>query len=117
VHPNAELAAQAAEAAAKQGKFWEMHDLLFAHQDALQPKDLLTYAKELGLDTERFTRELRRNEYAMRIARDTESAELSGVTGTPTFFVNGSRHRGAYDLATLEAAVRAARQRAQTVPA
>ncbi len=115
VHPHAQLAAEAAEAAGKQGRFWEMHDLLFAHQDALLPPDLLEYATELGLDSARIERELRYNEYAARIARDTESAELSNVSGTPTFFVNGHRHRGAYDLATLEAAVRAARQRALVV--
>jgi Na+/H+ antiporter NhaA len=115
VHPHAQLAAEAAEAAGKQGRFWEMHDLLFAHQEALLPPDLLEYATELGLDSARIERELRYNEYAARIARDTESAELSNVSGTPTFFVNGHRHRGAYDLATLEAAVRAARQRALVV--
>ena len=93
-----------------------MHDLLFEHQDALRPPELVEYAKDLGLDTPRIERELRRNEYAARIARDTESAELSGVTGTPSFFVNGHRHRGAYDLASLEVAVRAARQRALLVP-
>jgi Na+/H+ antiporter NhaA len=112
VHPRAQLAAEASEAAAKQGRFWEMHDLLFAHQDELRPPDLLEYASELGLDRARIERELRRNEHAARIARDTESAELSNVSGTPTFFVNGHRHRGAYDLGSLEAAVRAARQRA-----
>ena len=116
VHPHAELAAEASEAAGRQGRFWEMHDLLFEHQDALHPPDLVEYAAELELDTVRVERDLRRNEYAARIARDTESAELSGVTGTPTFFVNGHRHRGAYDLESLETAVRAARQRALPVP-
>jgi Na+/H+ antiporter NhaA len=115
VHPRAQLAAEASEAAGRQGRFWEMHDLLFAHQDALRPPDLLEYASELGLDSARIERELRHNDFAARIARDTESAELSNVSGTPTFFVNGHRHRGAYDLATLEAAVRAARQRALVV--
>ncbi|MDX6565794.1 MAG: hypothetical protein QOE10_1456, partial [Gaiellales bacterium] len=116
VHPNAELAAEAAEAAGKQGRFWEMHDELFAHQNALRPPDLIEYAAELGLDTARVERELRRNEHAARIARDVESAEMSNVSGTPTFFVNGHRHRGAYDLESLETAVRAARQRARLVP-
>jgi Na+/H+ antiporter NhaA len=115
VHPRAQLAAEASEAAGRQGRFWEMHDLLFAHQDELRPPDLLEYARELGLDSARIERELRHNDFAARIARDTESAELSSVSGTPTFFVNGHRHRGAYDLATLEAAVRAARQRALVV--
>jgi Na+/H+ antiporter NhaA len=116
VHPNAELAAEAAEAAGKQDRFWEMHDQLFAHQNALRPPDLIEYAAELGLDTARVERELRRNEHAARIARDVESAEMSNVSGTPTFFVNGHRHRGAYDLESLETAVRAARQRARLVP-
>jgi protein-disulfide isomerase len=93
-----------------------MHDLLFDHQDALRPADLLNYARELGLDVERFERELRRHEYSARIARDIQSADLSGVTGTPSFFVNGQRHYGAYDLASLESAVRTARQRAVLVP-
>jgi Na+/H+ antiporter NhaA len=116
VHPRAKIAAEASEAAGSQGAFWEMHDLLFAHQDALRPTDLLDYARELGLDVERFERELRRHEYTARIARDIQSADLSGVTGTPSFFVNGQRHYGAYDLASLEAAVRTARQRAVLVP-
>jgi Na+/H+ antiporter NhaA len=112
VHPRAKLAAEAAEAASAQGKFWEMHDLLFAHQDALRPPDLASYAAGLGLDGERFERDLKNHEHVTRIARDVESADLSEVTGTPSFFVNGHRHRGAYDLASLAGAVRAARQRA-----
>jgi protein-disulfide isomerase len=116
VHPRAKIAAEASEAAGSQGAFWEMHDLLFDHQDALRPADLLNYARELGLDVERFERELRRHEYSARIARDIQSADLSGVTGTPSFFVNGQRHYGAYDLASLESAVRTARQRAVLVP-
>jgi Na+/H+ antiporter NhaA len=112
VHPNAQFAAGAAEAAADQGAFWEMHDLLLAHQDALGPKDLIGYAEELGLDVERFTDELRESSGAMRVAEDVDSADLSGVSGTPTFFINGNRHYGAYDIATLSAAVRAAGARA-----
>ncbi len=115
VHPRAQLAAEAAEAAGKQGRFWEMHDLLFAHQDALRPPDLVAYADELGLDTPRIERELRRNDHAARIARDTESAELSDVSGTPELLRERPPPRGAYDLASLEAAVRAARQRAVLV--
>jgi Na+/H+ antiporter NhaA len=111
VHQHAQLAAEAAEAAGAQGQFWEMHDLLLDHQDALTGRDILGYAGELGLDVERFRRELREHEHAPRIARDVESAELSGVSGTPTFFVNGQRHDGAYDLATLTKAVKAARAR------
>ena len=111
VHPRAQLAAEAAEAAAAQGAFWEMHDLLLAHQDALAPRDLIGYAGELGLDVERFTDDLRSTSAAARIAEDVDSADLSGVSGTPTFFINGRRHHGAYDIATLSDAVRAARAR------
>ena len=112
VHPNTQLAAEAAEAAADQGAFWEMHDLLFAHQDALRPNDLVSYAAQLGLDVERFANDLREHAGAARVAEDVDSADLSGVSGTPTFFVNGRRHYGAYDIATLSAAVRAAGARA-----
>jgi Na+/H+ antiporter NhaA len=112
VHPNTQLAAEAAEAAADQGAFWEMYDLLLAHQDALRPDDLIAYAEQLGLDVERFTDDLRTHAGAARVAEDVDSADLSGVTGTPTFFINGRRHYGAYDIATLSAAVRAAGARA-----
>jgi Na+/H+ antiporter NhaA len=112
VHPRAQLAAEASEAAAEQGAFWEMHDLLLDHQDALTPRDLTGYAEEIGLDTERFREDLRTHVGAGRVAEDVDSADLSGVSGTPTFFVNGRRHYGAYDIATLSAAVRAAKARA-----
>lgn len=112
VHPNAQLAAEAAEAADHQDGYWEMHDLLMEHQGDLRPKDLLRYAEEIGLDTDRFLHDLRVGAGAARVAADVESADLSGVSGTPTFFVNGRRHHGAYDIATLSAAVRAARERA-----
>jgi len=108
VHPRAQLAAEAAEAAADQGAFWEMHDLLFDHQDALTPSDLVGYADHLGLDAVLFTDDLRRHAGAARVADDVDSADLSGVSGTPTFFVNGRRHHGAYDIESLSAAVRAA---------
>jgi Na+/H+ antiporter NhaA len=111
VHPHAQLAAEAAEAAALQGRFWEMHDKLLDNQEALTGRDIMRYAEELGLDTERFHDEIKRHEHAPRVARDVESAELSGVAGTPTFFVNGQRHQGAYDIDTLKKAVRAARAR------
>ena len=111
VHDHAELAAEAAEAAGEQGRFWEMHDLLFDHQDALTGPDLMRYAKELELDVDRFHQDLKNREHAARVARDIESAELSGVAGTPTFFINGQRHHGAYDIDTLKKAVRAARAR------
>jgi Na+/H+ antiporter NhaA len=109
VHPHAQLAAEGSEAAAKQDRFWEMHDLLLAHQGALTAKDLVSYARDLGLDTDRFAAALRRHAGSAKVASDVDSADLSGVGGTPTFFVNGRRHHGAYDTATLSAAVRAAR--------
>jgi protein-disulfide isomerase len=112
VHPHAQLAAEASEAAAEQGAFWELHDLLLDRQDALEPDDLIGYAGELGLDVERFADDLRNRVGAMRVADDVDSADLSGVSGTPTFFVNGRRHYGAYDIGTLSAAVRAAGARA-----
>ena len=112
VHPNTQLAAEASEAAADQGAFWEMHDLLLAHQDALRPSDLISHAEQLGLDIERFTNDLRERAGAARVAEDVDSADLSGVSGTPTFFINGRRHYGAYDIDTLSAAVRAAGARA-----
>jgi protein-disulfide isomerase len=85
-----------------------MHDMLFAHQDALTPADLMAYSEELGLDSESFMTDLREHTGAARIAEDVDSADLSGVTGTPTFFINGRRHHGAYDIRTLSAAVRVA---------
>ena len=112
VHPHAQLAAEGAEAAARQGAFWEMHDLLLAHQGALAAKDLIGYARELGLNAEKFADDLRNHAGAARVAEDVDSADLSAVSGTPTFFINGKRHHGAYDIVTLSAAVRAARARA-----
>jgi Na+/H+ antiporter NhaA len=112
VHPNAQLAAEAAEAAGAQGKFWEMHDKLLEHSDDLRLRALLRYAEELGLDLERFRGHLRKRKAAGRIAEDVESADLSGVSGTPTFFINGRRHYGAYDIGTLSDTVRTAKARA-----
>jgi Na+/H+ antiporter NhaA len=112
VHPDAQLAAEAAEAAEHQGRYWDMHDVLISHQGDLRPKDLLRYARQLRLDLDRFQHDLRERLGAERVAEDVESADLSGVSGTPTFFVNGRRHHGAYDIATLSAAVRSARERA-----
>jgi Na+/H+ antiporter NhaA len=112
VHPRAQLAAEAAEAAAAQGAFWEMHDVLLSHQRALGMPDLALYAEDLGLDTERFAEDLRRHRGASRIAEDVDSADTSGVSGTPSFFVNGVRHEGAYDIAALRAAAKTARVRA-----
>lgn len=112
VHPQAQLAAEASEAAAEQGAFWAMHDLLLEHQDELRPEDLLRHATDLGLDVDRFVRDLRAHEHSARVADDVESADLSGVRGTPTFFINGERHHGAYDVRALEDAVKLARARA-----
>ena len=112
VHPNAELAAEATEAASAQGAFWPMHDLLLEHQDSLLPDDLIRYAERLGLDVERFTHHLGERVASQHIAEDVEGADISGVSGTPTFSVDGRRHYGAYDIATLSAAVRGAGARA-----
>jgi Na+/H+ antiporter NhaA len=108
VHPHAQLAAEAAEAAGAQGSFWEMHDTLLAHQDELRPFDLGQNAEQLGLDVERFWDELRRHVHAPRVAEDVASADASGVTGTPTFFINSRRHQGRYDVDALTEAVTAA---------
>jgi Na+/H+ antiporter NhaA len=113
VHPRAQIAAEAAEAAGAQGAFWEMHDLLLANQDKLQPTDLMRYAEQLGLDTARWHDDIKRHVSAARVAQDVESADTSGVSGTPTFFVNGQRHYGAYDVETLKAAIKTARARAK----
>jgi Na+/H+ antiporter NhaA len=111
VHTGAQLAAEATEAAAAQGKFWELYDALLAHQDTLTPADLRRHAQEIGLDVERFWDELRHHEHASRVAEDVSSADSSGVSGTPSFFINGRRHYGAYDIDTLSATVRSTRGR------
>jgi Na+/H+ antiporter NhaA len=116
VHAHAEVAAEASEAAAVQGAFWPMHDLLLHHQDALEPEDLMRYAESLGLDVDRFADDLNAGVGARRMSEDVEGADLSGVSGTPTFFVNGRRHYGAYDLDALSTAVRAAGARALLTP-
>jgi Na+/H+ antiporter NhaA len=112
VHPHAQMAAEATEAAAEQGRFWDLHDLLLRHQGALKLPDLVSYAGQLGMDTDRFAEDMRKRVGRGRIAEDVDGADLSGVSGTPTFFVNGRRHYGAYDIETLSRAVRAARARA-----
>jgi protein-disulfide isomerase len=111
VHPEAELAAQAAEAAGAQGMFWEMHDLLLTHQDHLRKPDLLAYAEQLGLDVPRFQKELYSHAHLARVGQDVESADISGVSGTPTFFVDGRRQYGAFDASSLTSAIAAARAR------
>jgi protein-disulfide isomerase len=104
-HPHAEEAAEAAEAAASQGKFWEMHDLLYENQDALEPEDLVKYARALRLELPRFVLEMREHVYKERVREDFRSGVRSGVNGTPTFFINGVRHDGPFDLRSLLAAI------------
>ena len=111
VHPNAQIAAEAAEAAGAQGAFWEMHDRLLDHQDELSAADLRRHAEDLGLDVERFWDELSHRKYAQRVEEDVMSADASGVAGTPTFFINGRRHQGAYDAQILTDEVQRARNR------
>jgi Na+/H+ antiporter NhaA len=113
VHSSAQLAAEAVEAAAAQGAFWEMYDAFLSHQDALMPQDITRIANDLNLDVDRFWSEIRRHEFAPRVAEDVASADASGVSGTPSFFINGRRHQGAYDIGTLTSAVRAARNRVE----
>ena len=117
VHPHAQMAAEAAEAASAQGAFWKMHDTLLEHQNELAPTDIGRYAEDLGLDVDRFWEELRRREHAPRVAESVASADASGVAGTPSFFINGRRHHGSYDIETLSAAVRAAGARSAAAAA
>lgn len=108
VHPHALLAAQAAEAASAQGKFWEMHDLLFENQAHLKPQQLHGYAERLGLDMARYTAEMDDEIYLQRVREHMESARQSAVRGTPTFFINGRLHDVSYGLRTLFDAVETA---------
>ena len=115
-HPHARLAAQAAEAAAAQGKFWEMNDMLFEHQDRLELQDLVGYAKTLGLDIRQFQRDLEAGTYAKRVRDDFRNGVRSGVNGTPTFFVNGERYNGSWAneeafIGALRNAARGAREK------
>ncbi|HYY05021.1 MAG TPA: DsbA family protein [Candidatus Limnocylindria bacterium] len=110
IHPHALSAAGFAEAAAGQGRFWEMHDLLFAHQKALGDEDLLGYADRLGLDRERLRSDLTGDAVWDRVRDDAESAVASGARGTPTIFINGRLHDGSHDEEALEAAVLETRQ-------
>src|SRR6185437_14242954 len=109
---HAQLAAEAAEAAAVQGKFWEMHDTLMDHQGALEVRDVVGYAAQIGIDADKFRSDLRNHVGAYRVAEDIDSADLATVSGTPTFFINGNRYYGAFDLAALKEAVHAAKARA-----
>jgi protein-disulfide isomerase len=104
-HPHAERAAEAAEAAASQGRFWPMHDLLYENQKRLDDADLHDYAKQLGLDVDAFDHDLAGHVHAERVREDFMSGVRSGVNGTPTFYVNGSRHDGGYELESLLAAL------------
>jgi protein-disulfide isomerase len=110
IHPHALAASQAAEAAAVQGRFWEMHDSLFHHQAALADDDLLGYARELGLDPAQFGADREAERVLERIWRDVRGAEESGeVLGTPTLFIDGVRHDESYDVETLLTALWGAR--------
>ena len=100
-HPLAPLAAEASEAAAAQGRFWEYHDALYANQPKLSREVMLGVGRDLGLDVERMDSEIDSGAHRDRIVRDVASAEASGATGTPTFFVNGERFFGAYDASSL----------------
>lgn len=106
-HPMAEAAAEASEAAAAQGRFWDYHDALYAAQQRLSDDELLKIARDLGLDADRMARELAEGTWRPRVERDLRSAEASGVQGTPTFFVNGMRHDDVFDASSLVAALRA----------
>jgi protein-disulfide isomerase len=112
-HPHAEQAAEAAEAAGSQGKFWEMHDLLYENQKRLGDQDLRAYAEKLGLDVEKFDKELAEHVHAPRVREDFMSGVRSGVNGTPSFYIDGVRHDDSYDLETLLAALERAAAREQ----
>jgi protein-disulfide isomerase len=105
VHPLAAMASQAAEAAGAQGKFWEMHDLLYEHQEALEFEDILSYAQEIKLDIERFSQDVQTGAFRERISQDTRSGIRSGVNGTPTFFLNGVRYDDSWDFETFSATI------------
>jgi protein-disulfide isomerase len=107
VHPFSERSAQAAEAAGAQGRFWEMHDFLFERQHQLEYEDLFRHAEELGLDVDRFSRELQGRVHLPTVRAHLQSGLTSGVDETPTFFVNGVRYTGSHDPEELLAAVRA----------
>ena len=107
LHPQAQLAAEASEAAASQGAFWPMHDQLYAARGRLAEGELVQHARDLGLDAERFAGELSVHVHAERVATHHRSGERSGVAGTPAFFVNGSLHVGAFDAGSLIAALEA----------
>ncbi len=100
-HPNAEHAAEAAEIAAADGKFWEMHDILYENQNALDDENLKTYAEEIGLDAEKFGADLESGKFEEKVQKDFMSGVESGVNGTPSFFINGVRFNGSFDYKSL----------------
>jgi protein-disulfide isomerase len=104
-HPHAEGAAEAAEAAGEQGRFWEMHDTLYEHQGALDDQHLMAYARILSLSPEEFEKDLEEHAHRTRVQEDLATGLESGVEGTPTFFINGTRYDGSYDLASLREAI------------
>jgi protein-disulfide isomerase len=110
IHPDAERAAEAAEAAAAQGAFWQMHDRMYESRGALGREDLISQATELGLDVDRFSTELDSEVHAPRVQRDVDSGLASGVTGTPSFFVGGRLLSGSFDAASLTVALEATAQ-------
>ena len=105
IHPHAEGAAEAAEAAAAQGRFWEMHEALFDHQDDLEDQSLSEYAARIGIDVKRFAMDLEEGKFTPRVREDFMSGVRSGVNGTPTFFINGRRHDGPPDAASMLQAI------------
>ncbi|MDP9268498.1 MAG: DsbA family protein [Acidobacteriota bacterium] len=107
-HPHAQLAAEAAEAAGAQGKFWEMHDWLFENQDDLSSENIVAGAEELGLDMKRFVNDSESRKFQEKVKRDFAGGVRSGVNGTPTFFINGVRHDADFEYETLTAAIQAA---------
>jgi protein-disulfide isomerase len=107
LHPHAQHAAEAAESSGAQNRFWEMHDLMFENQEALDDKSLLSFADALGLDANVVARDLAEGRYTSRVRQDISSGVHSGVNGTPSFFINGVRHDGPWDLASLSAAIAA----------
>ncbi len=112
MHPRALPAAEAAEAAGAQGRFWEMHDQLYQHPNALEPEDLLAYAEAIGLDLDRFTQDFESGAHTPRIQEDLDSGLRSGVQGTPTFYINGVQHRGSYEAGALIRSLQHARKAA-----
>jgi|SRR6185437_5249740 len=107
IHPHASIAAQAAESAALKGKFWEMHDILFEHQDDLAGTDLARYALKIGLEVYHFESDLSSERFARRVAADYQGGVASGVTKTPTFFIDEIRYDGPMEAAALVEAINA----------